>query len=323
MSYGCIYSKYPNDPKVRGHYYKLLRQYSKARKLKYRLYKQSLLHQIETLHEENPKQYWRLIDELKGSEKKDCDMPISPLTWQSHFQKLNTPKSEFKQRIKLLDEKLKVLEKKASFTELDMKISETEIASAISEIKSNKSPGLDNISNNMLKCSQTYIIPGLLKLFNNCLTFGNYPEPWTKGYITPIHKGGEASDPNNYRGITITNCLGKLFNKILDNRLNKFLEKNGIINSCQLGFTKKAGTSDHMFILKTIIDKYCKTKEGRVYACFVDFQKAFDTVIHTGIKIKLLQNGISTHFYNIIKSMYSQSKSCVKIKDGITDFFFK
>ena len=90
-----------------------------------------------------------------------------------------------------------------------------------------------------------------------------------------------------------------------------------------MGFTKKAGTSDHMFILKTIIDKYCKTKEGRVYACFVDFQKAFDTVIHTGIKIKLLQNGISTHFYNIIKSMYSQSKSCVKNKGWHNRIFFK
>ena len=42
-----------------------------------------------------------------------------------------------------------------------------------------------------------------------------------------------------------------------------------------------------MFILKTIIDKYCNTKEGRMFACFVDFQKAFDTVI-LGIKLKLL-----------------------------------
>jgi hypothetical protein len=43
-----------------------------------------------------------------------------------------------------------------------------------------------------------------------------------------------------------------------------------------------------MFILKSIIDQYCNMKDGRVFACFVDFQKAFDKVIHTGILIKLL-----------------------------------
>jgi hypothetical protein len=49
-------------------------------------------------------------------------------------------------------------------------------------------------------------------------------------------------------------------------------------------------------------------------------KKAFDTVIHTGIKIKLLENGIGYHFYNIIKSMYSQSKSCIRLNNTLTDF---
>jgi hypothetical protein len=59
-----------------------------------------------------------------------------------------------------------------------------------------------------------------------------------------------------------------------------------------------------------------------VFACFVDFQKAFDTAMHTGIKIKLLENGIGHHFYNIIKSMYSQSKPCVRLNNTLTDFLF-
>ena len=63
-----------------------------------------------------------------------------------------------------------------------------------------------------------------------------------------------------------------------------------------------------------------KTKDGRVFACFVDFQKSFDKVIHTGIKLKLLEIGVSSRFYNIIKNMYSYSTSCVKINDKLTDF---
>jgi hypothetical protein len=88
-----------------------------------------------------------------------------------------------------------------------------------------------------------------------------------------------------------------------------------------IGFTRKARTSDHMFILKCIIDQYCKTKDGRVFACFVDFQKAFDKVIHTGIKLKLLEIGVSSRFYNIIKNMYSYSTSCVKINDKHDQMF--
>ena len=75
-----------------------------------------------------------------------------------------------------------------------------------------------------------------------------------------------------------------------------------------------------MFVLKTIIDKYCKYHNSRVLACFVDFQKAFDTVIHTGINLKLLQIGVGSLFYNIIQNMYTYSKSCVKIDNCLTDF---
>jgi hypothetical protein len=100
-----------------------------------------------------------------------------------------------------------------------------------------------------------------------------------------------------------------------------FLEKHQIIDTCQVGFTKKARTTDHLFILNCIIDTYCNSKDGRVFACFVDFQKAFDTVIHTGIKIKLLHAGVGSLFYNIISRMYEISKSCVKVSNGITDFF--
>ena len=111
-----------------------------------------------------------------------------------------------------------------------------------------------------------------------------------------------------------------MFNRILNLRLDKFLSTNNIINNCQIGFTKEARTSDHMFVLKTIIDK-CNAANERLFACFVDFQKAFDTVIHTGIKLKPLEIGVGTLFYNIIKNMYAASKSCIKVNNEITDYF--
>lgn len=67
-------------------------------------------------------------------------------------------------------------------------------------------------------------------------------------------------------------------------RLDKFLVENKIIDDCQTRFTKKARTRDHLFILKCIIDKYWNKENWKLYACFVDFHKALDTVIDNGIK---------------------------------------
>ena len=76
-----------------------------------------------------------------------------------------------------------------------------------------------------------------------------------------------------------------------------------------------------MFVLKSIIDTYCHNKVGRIFACFVDFHKAFDTVIHSGIKYKLLKLGVGSKFYNLIKSMYANSKSCIRLSNTVTKFF--
>jgi len=320
INYGKIYTKFPKDPVVKNHFYKLYREYNKQRKYKCKSYKENMLQEIENLHENNPKLYWQLINELQGKhydQEKNC---ISPSDWISHFQNLNTVKDKFKSRIEDLEKKLETLEHFRVFYEIDVSITEQEIVLAISQMKINKAPSIDNITNNMIKSSRTTLIKCYKKIFNACLASGIYPEKWAEGYITPLYKANDMYDPGNYRGLTITSAIGKLFNRVLNQRLIKCLEKYNIISHCQIGFTKKARTSDHMFVLKTIIDKYCKCNNGRVFACFVDFQKAFDTVIHTGIKLKLLQIGVGSLFYNI-KNMYTYSKSCVKIDNCLTDFF--
>ncbi|XP_063442678.1 uncharacterized protein LOC134722974 [Mytilus trossulus] len=270
----------------------------------------------------NPKLYWNLINDLKDTKKHDENYStIDSSTWFSHFQNLNTLQDKFKARLEELQKQLDKLETVKCFNELDISIKDTEISKALAKLKPNKSPGMDNISNNMLKHGQSILLPILKKLFNTCLSSGINPKCWSDGYISTIHKSSDITNPNNYRGITVTSAIGKVFNSVLNSRFDDFLLKHKLIHECQLGFTKKARTSDHMFIIKCIFDKYCNSKDGRVYACFVDFQKAFDTVIHIGIKLKLLSAGVGTSFYNVIKHMYESSKSCVKIQSRVTDFF--
>ena len=301
---GKLYSMFPNDPIVRGRYCKLFRLYNKTKRNKERQFKTQLLGQIESLHSENPKEYWNLIDMLKDE---TCDNSpaenIKPETWVSQSESLATVDDKFVDRVSELQHLVEGLENQPVCNNLDNVIKPCEIHKAISELKNNKAVGLDSISNEMIKAAQGSLAPCFLKLFNACLSNGQYPSQWFIGYITPLHKSNDCSDPSRYRGITITSVIGKVFNTILNNRLDRFLADKNFINECQIGFTKKARTADHMFILKSLIDKYCSKPGGKLYACFVDFRKAFDKVIHAGLKMKLLQLGKGKKFYNIFKSI--------------------
>ena len=82
----------------------------------------------------------------------------------------------------------------------------------------------------------------------------------------------------------------------------------------------KFGTRDHIFVLKQLLTKYLQNKKY-IFACFIDFQKAFDSVWHQGLLFKLRQIGISGNFYKVIKNIYHNSTSTVKTKNGMTKCF--
>ena len=82
--------------------------------------------------------------------------------------------------------------------------------------------------------------------------------------------------------------------------------------STQIRFRPGYRTTDHIYAIKTILDKYLFKKKQKVYACFVDFSKAFDMVRRSGLFKKLLDLGIGGNFYKVIKHVHSNSKFVVK-----------
>ena len=174
----------------------------------------------------------------------------------------------------------------------------------------------------MIKCSTNILLQGFVKLFNLILEVGYFPSQWCQGLITPIFKSGDLCDCNNYRGISITSCLGKFFCLILKERLLIFLNENKILHPSQIGFLPNHRTADHIFTLKSLIDKNVTHKtNGKIYACFVDFRKAFDSVWHDGLFLKLLKNKIGGKFFDLIKKLYSNSQCAVKQSQSRTSFF--
>ena len=88
-----------------------------------------------------------------------------------------------------------------------------------------------------------------------------------------IQKEGDKKCAANYRGITLTSCLGKLLTSILQNRLNKFIEQHSTLNPEQFGFRPNARTTDSLSILSQLIHKYTKQHKKR-YVDFIDYEKA-------------------------------------------------
>ena len=204
---------------------------------------------------------------------------------------------------------------------LDYLITPDELKKASECLKAGKAVGVDNIGNEMISCL-VEVGPGvLLKLFNLILDSSCVLPDWVVSYIVPIHKDGMKSDPTNYRGISLLSCLGKLFLAILSNRLAKFTSETKILSESQLGFQKGNRTSDAHIIIRNLVDKYCHKKGKKIYSCFIDLSKAFDTIPRDILLNKLQNFGIKGKFFNIIRGIYSNDTACVKIENKCTESF--
>ena len=171
----------------------------------------------------------------------------------------------------------------------------------------------------MLKALNNTGFRALCNVFNICLASGSYP--WSSSIISPIHKSGDRYDPDNYRAIAVSSCIGKLFSSILLNRLVAFRHQHCPDPINQLGFCKDAQTNDHIFTLKTIIDKYRKKKRQKLFACFVDLKKAFDTVSRPFLLHKITNLGIEGKFFTLLKNMYDNSHAKIKLEKLLSPSF--
>ena len=196
-----------------------------------------------------------------------------------------------------------------------------EVQSHINRLKNNKAAGIDLILNECLKNSSTSVVQAITKLFNVILDSGKVPSDWTIGLIKPIYKKrGSLNDPNNYRGISLLSCLGKLFTSIINDRLTSYFNDNNLIGQEQAGFRENHSTIDHIFVLHSVIDLYLSQKR-RVYCAFIDYRKAFDTIDRTCLWYKMISNNIDGKLFRVIQNMYNDAKSCVINGCERSDFF--
>lgn len=190
----------------------------------------------------------------------------------------------------------------------------TEVSKIIDNLNCNTAAGIDGISTKAIKCIKTLIISDLTNSINDCLERGIFPESLKLAKVTPIFKSGSKSDPGNYRPISVLPIISKIFEKIIYNRLEIYLNSNNIISHNQHGFRKKSNT------LSATIDLITKLKvnidqKKIALGIFIDLKKAFDTVSHEILLEKLANLGITGSAYSMFKSYLSNRSQIVKMGD--------
>ncbi len=106
-----------------------------------------------------------------------------------------------------------------------------EIKTSLKELKSNSATGFDGIQNSFLKNLHLPLVESILIVFNKCMEERQMPPAWKIAKITMIPKKDQPKTiPSKYRPISVTSCLGKLYERLIGHRLYNFLERNNLIN---------------------------------------------------------------------------------------------
>ena len=145
----------------------------------------------------------------------------------------------------------------------------------------------------------------LLGLYNSIWTTGDFPSAWSVAIVLPIPKPGK--DPlqaTNYRPISLTSCLCKVLEKMVNVRLVWFLETGNFLSPVQYGFRKMRSTTDALLSLESSICEAFAKKQHQV-TIFFDLEKAYDTAWCHGILLSLFEFGLRGHLPIFIKQFLS------------------
>ena len=260
-----------------------------------------------------------------GKERNEQTDHIKPITWNKHFKSLLNNNIKPLTETKLndtrdMDNPGRPLWNFDTFDPiLDSRITVHEIREGLRMLKNRKAPGPDGILVEYIKVFGEAFEDILLKILRGLFAQYLYPPQWNLNYLKPIYKKGDVENPGNYRGLALASTLSKLFSLILLQRLLEYIELNKLITPKQIGFMKGSRTSDHIFLLQTIVEKVVKQGKGKLYTAFIDFKKAYDTVNRKLLLQRLKSLGINGIFFHNIAAMYENTQYLIKIKDGFLD----
>ena len=173
-----------------------------------------------------------------------------------------------------------------------------------------KSAGLDNIPNKLLKIAAEVVAPSLTKIFIQSIITGTFPEEWKEARVSPLYKNGAKNDPSNYRPISVIPTVSKIYEKIIYDQLYDYLNTHNLLTHCQSGF--RSFHSTLTTLLEATNDWSVNIDNGMLNGVvFIDLKKAFDTIDHEILLLKLSNYGVDSTSLKLFESyLTNRSQKC-------------
>lgn len=193
-----------------------------------------------------------------------------------------------------------------------------ELTKAIKRLTNGKSPGLDGIEVEFVKRALVIIPSLLLKMYNLCLTNRIFPKQWKIASLRAIPKGGDrdAMDPKSYRPICLLPILGKIYERLLLNRLDGYISRGPLAADRQFGFRAGRGTED---ALMTAIDTVKESHDKYILGIALDISGAFDNLWWPSIFRELRERDCPLALYGVLQDYLSDRKVAVAGKHHLVE----
>ena len=198
-----------------------------------------------------------------------------------------------------------------------IKITTDMVSNALSLMKKGKAAGPSGITVEMILAGGEVIVYAITHLINCVIAEGRIPHDWSRSYIINCFKGkGDALERANYRGLKLLDQVMKVMERVLETIIRTQVD----IDAMQFGFMPGRGTTDAIFILRQIHEKYLR-KQKDLFFIFVDLEKAFDRVPRKVLWWALRKLGVEEWLIKTVQAMYTNPMSSVRVNSQYSPWF--
>ena len=283
------------------------------------------------------KKRWRKIRSITGGEA-DTGSPTEILdkgvTYKEDIDIANVLSEGFGEKVEgimdrvnmdpaeamiLFEEYAQDLEKKKKFGKFEFtEVDCAEVRAACMSLHNTGALGTDGIPTVVIKQFCWELAPYLAYLINQTFRTGIFPDRWRQGIICPIHKGGDKKVKTNYRPVTVTNSLSKVWERIVNNQMTAYFKRHNIIDGSQMAYQANRGTDTYWFELLSKLTEAKDTGKKAVVQLY-DLSAAFNLIHLDILRPKLARVGFQTSAINLLSETMTKRLLRTKINGALSE----